>query len=140
MREYRKLKLDNRVLKDTNEKNKKDIKKLEDKVKEKEGIIRAYQQNATAVPAVSTAVPTTTGQPAPSPYMVPHTMNNPNVNRPAGRNTAVNIPAGGVLGDLDFDSRPRLRCVIDGCSRNTRRVCPTCRAVRVCQHHNTCGC
>ena len=64
--------------------------------------------------------------------------------RPAGRNAQVILQEGQVLGDLHFASRPRARCCRVGengqrCNRNTRRVCPTCRNIRVCAECNTCG-
>ena len=76
--------------------------------------------------------------------------------RPSGIATVVNLTPTQVLGDLDFNARPRRRCVgtwyyrelYDNaphreavCRRYTRRVCPSCRNRHICSQCEVCdGC
>ncbi len=57
---------------------------------------------------------------------------------PAPSRVVVRLEDGQVLGDVDFNSRPRLKCCINGCARRTRRVCDGCRNIRVCEQHQRC--
>lgn len=41
-----------------------------------------------------------------------------------------------VLGDIPFGIRPRLKCC--KCETKTRRVCGSCKSIRVCNKHNIC--
>ena len=71
--------------------------------------------------------------------------------RPARLADQVNLTGTQVLGDITFDNRPRRRCSRNPagyndegginlpCRSNTRRVCSTCRNVRVCARCAVCN-